>query len=88
MNKRKGRCPSFISATIGSPQIEVAKGKRTCKRTGLAILKNEGCVTVRVAGSQGRRPYSFEAMKEIILQTRKDLDKLESAIMPSGSKLL
>ena len=77
MNKKRGPCPSFISATFGSPKIETALAKRTCKRHNTEIAKGQKCVTVRIVGTQGRRVYSFAAMKEIILKTRQDLDALE-----------
>lgn len=80
MAKKRGRCPSFISATFGSPKIETALAKRTCKRHGSEIVKGERCVTVRIVGTQGRRVYSFAAMKEIIVQTRQDLDALEAEL--------
>jgi len=77
MAKKRGRCPSFISATFGSPKIETALAKRICKRHSSEIIKGEKCVTVRIVGTQGRRVYSFEAMRQIISQTRQDLDALE-----------
>lgn len=83
MTKKRGRCPSFISATFGSPRIETALARRTCKRHSSEIIKGEKCVTVRIVGTQGRRVYSFEAMKEIILQTRQDLDALEAELSQS-----
>lgn len=76
MSKKRGRCPSFVSATFGSPKIEIAKGKRTCKRNGNSIFSGERCVTVRVVGTQGRKSYSIDGIKEIIAQTRSDLDRL------------
>lgn len=80
MAKKRGRCPSFISATFGSPKIETALAKRTCKRHNSEITKGEKCVTVRIVGTQGRRVYSFVAMREIILQSRQDLDVLEAKL--------
>ena len=77
MNKKRGRCPSLISGTHAAPQIEVAAGKRTCKRCDGAIVKGAISIIVPVPGGMGRKVYCRVCILEIVAQSRKDLDVFE-----------
>ena len=77
MNKKRGRCPSLISGTHAAPQIEVAAGKRTCKRCDGAIIKGTISIIVPVPGGMGRKVYCRVCILEIMAQSRKDLDAFE-----------
>ena len=79
----RGKCPSLISGTHGTPKKIVTAAKRTCKCCKGEIIKGESCFTVRIPGKQGYRNYCFECMTEVIKQSRKDVDKLERLIEES-----
>jgi hypothetical protein len=77
---KRGKCPSLITGNHGKPVFEVAGGKRTCKRCGDAILKDAQCVSIPKPGTMGARTYCCSCLREIIDQSRKDLDKLEKEL--------
>lgn len=85
MNKKRGPCPSLIGGTHGSPQIEVAAGKRTCKRCGGEILKGSVSIVVPTPGGMGRRVYCRTCILEVIGQSRKDLDAFELELNGTAS---
>jgi len=81
----RGRRPSLISGTHGTPKKIVAAAKRTCKCCKGEITKGESCFTVRKPGTQGYRNYCFRCMVEVIQQSRTDLNNLERLIKePNG----
>lgn len=84
MTKKRGRCPSLIGGAHAAPQIEQTKGKRICKRCDGEILKDERCVVVPIPGSMGRRVYCCVCIREIVAQSRRDLDGFEKLL--DGSK--
>lgn len=85
MNKKRGRCPSLISGTHAAPQIEVAAGKRTCKRCDGAIVKGAISIIVPVPGGMGRKVYCRVCILEIMAQSRKDLDAFELDLNSRGT---
>lgn len=80
MAKKRGRCPSLIGSTHGAPRIEKAKGKRTCKRCDGNISKGDSCVITPIPGSMGRRVYCCSCIREVIAQSRKDLEVFETQL--------
>ncbi len=80
MNKKRGRCPSLIGGTHGAPQLEVAAGKRTCKRCDGAIVKGVISIIVPIPGGMSRKVYCRACILEIIGQSRKDLDAFEAEL--------
>lgn len=75
--QNRGRCPSLITGNHGRPVLEIAGGKRKCKRCGNEILKGNRCVSIPIPGSMGSRTYCCACLASIVAQSRKDLDKLE-----------
>ena len=80
----KGKCPSLISGTHSTPKKIVAAAKRTCKRCSRAIIKGEGCFTVKNPRGQDYRNYCYGCMLEVIQQSRTDLNNLERLIKESN----
>lgn len=76
----KGKCPSLVTGNHGRPVFEIAGRKRRCKRCGVEILKGERCVSIPIPGSMGKRTYCRSCLSKIIMQSRKDLDRLEKEL--------
>lgn len=80
MVKKRGRCPSLIGGTHGTPKLEIAKAKRTCKRCKSIISKGIRCISVPIPGSMGRKIYCHVCMQEIVIQTQKKLDDFKNCL--------
>jgi len=77
---KKGKCPSLVTGNHGRPVFEIAGAKRKCKRCGTEISKGTRCVSIPKPGSMGRRTYCCTCLSNIIAQSRKDLDRLETEL--------
>jgi len=80
---KRGKCPSLITGNNGMPKFEIALRKRTCKRCETDISKDTKCVSIPKPGTMGGRTYCCDCLREIIEQSRRDLDKLEEELNKS-----
>lgn len=78
MVKKKGKIPSLLTGSSGSPNKTVAKRKRGCKRCGEEIANGEVCYEVpKPGGFSSNKTFCRSCFKEILEQTQKDLDILK-----------
>jgi len=75
-----GKCPSLITGNNGKPKLKIAGRKSKCKRCGNEILKGDLCVSIPKPGTFIKRTFCLDCLSKIIMQSRRDLDKLEQKI--------
>jgi late competence protein required for DNA uptake (superfamily II DNA/RNA helicase) len=76
----RGRTPSLIGSSAGASKVATAKGKRTCRRCKAKIHSPSKCVEVGVPGTMGHRTYCGSCFKNILVQSKQDLAKLEALV--------
>ena len=59
--------------------VEIAKGRRTCKFSGTSIVKGAVCLVV-CDGPRDRSPYCRDVGREMIRLARARLDELEEEL--------
>ncbi len=64
-------------------EVEVAKGRRTCKFSRTSIGKGEVCLVI-YDGQRDRFPYCRDVGLEMIRLARARLDELEEALKMDG----
>ena len=76
---KPGPKPSLISGSTGKPMLLVTKNKHTCSRCPATIEGGCKCFKVPKLGSgfSHKKPYCKSCFKELLDQTRKDLEELE-----------
>jgi len=76
---KKGRSPSLISGSNGKPSPATAKKRRACKRCKCTISHGENLFEIpqKSGGFSGNKPFCMSCFKEILDQTKKDIDEIE-----------
>ena len=79
---KRGKIPSLISASNGKPSITEAKRKRRCKRCDSDIIMGEKLFEIpnANAGFRDKKSFCKCCFREILDQTKKDVNKLESLL--------
>ena len=79
MKKPKGKTPSLITGLSGKPIRVVAKRSRNCSRCSSIICLREKCFEIpRIGGGfSTRKTFCINCFEEILIQTKKDITKLE-----------
>ena len=79
---KPGQKPTLISGSSGKPTMIVTKNKRTCTRCSNKIKGGSKCFTIPKVGSgfSHPKPFCIACFKEVLSQTRKDLEKLEASL--------
>lgn len=78
---KRGKTPSLLTGSSGNPSIVTAKRKRICRRCNCNINKGEKLFEIPKIGSgfSEKKSMCKLCFGEILDQTRKDLDALETA---------
>ena len=78
---KRGKTPSLISGSSGKPLIVEVKRRRNCNRCECNINMGEKIFEIPkiVGGFSVKKPICKLCFREILDQTKKDLDKLESS---------
>ncbi len=76
----KGKTPSLIGSSLGRPIKKICGRKTSCSRCRADILKGVVCHDVPQLRKQhsATRRFCENCFNEVLVQSRKDLDKLES----------
>lgn len=76
--------PGKRKALLKKHEVQVAKGRRTCKNSGVSITKGEACLVVWDAQFD-KKPYSQDVALLMIADARKALDEIEALFRRSAS---
>jgi len=79
MSKKRGRTPSLITGSSGKPVKVTAKRSRPCGRCSSSISSGKICFEVPKVGGgfSSKKTFCADCFKEVLTQTKKDLDDLE-----------
>lgn len=79
MKKIRGKTPSLITGSSGKPTKTVAKRSRNCRRCSSVISLGEACFEVPKVGGgfSSKKTFCINCFKEILIQTKKDIAKIE-----------
>jgi hypothetical protein len=82
MNRKRGKTPSLITGSSGKPSKVIAKRRQKCKRCDSDIFNGDICFQVPKVGSgfSNNKRFCVNCFKEILIQTKKDIAKLEKEI--------
>lgn len=82
MTKKRGKTPSLITGSSGKPVKVTAKRSRPCGRCSSSISSGEICFEVPKVGGgfSSKNTFCVNCFKEVLTQTKKDLDELEANI--------
>ncbi len=85
--KPKGKVPSLIGSTLGTPRRTVTDGTSKCKRCGGAISKGTECYEIPQLGGSfsSYKRYCAGCFKSILERTKVDLDALLTGFPPDGA---
>jgi hypothetical protein len=77
-NKPRGKTPSLIGSTLGTPRRGLVKGRSHCKRCKVPILKGGECYEIPQLGGSfsNYRRYCDDCFRSILEKTKSDLDAL------------
>ena len=80
-NKPRGKTPSLIGSTLGTPRKCVVKGKSHCKRCKATISKGMECYEIPQLGGSFNSPrrYCDDCFCSILEKTKSDLDALNGS---------
>ena len=75
----KGKTPSLITGSSGKPKPAVCKKRSICKRCKGEISASERCFEIPIVGRgyTASKRHCEQCFKEILEQTRKDLESFE-----------
>lgn len=76
---KSGPTPSLITGSSGKPTMVVTKIQRKCSRCSNKIVGGHKCFEIPKVGSgfNTKKTFCSTCFKEVLEQTRKDLEKLE-----------
>jgi hypothetical protein len=76
--KPRGKIPSLIGSTLGTPRKTVTDGTSECKRCEERILKGTECFEIPQLGGSfsNYKRYCDPCFKSILERTKADLDAL------------
>jgi hypothetical protein len=85
--KPKGKVPSLIGSTLGTPRRTVTDGTSKCKRCGGAISKGMECYEIPQLGGSfsNYKRYCDGCFKSILEQTKVHLDALLMGFSPDDA---
>jgi hypothetical protein len=74
--KPKGKVPSLIGSTLGTPRKVLVKRERDCKRCHTPISKGTECYEIPQLGGSfsNYKPYCDDCFRSILIKTKADLD--------------
>jgi hypothetical protein len=77
-NKPRGKTPSLIGSTLGTPRKRIVKGKSHCKRCKVPISKGVECFEIPQLGGSfsNYRRYCDGCFRSILEKTKSDLEAL------------
>ena len=80
MSKPRGKIPTLICGSSGKPSKVTAQKARTCSRCSGSIVKGDECFEIpQVSGGfTNRKTFCTTCFKEVLKQTRQDLENFES----------
>lgn len=83
----KGKVPSLIGSTLGTPRKTVTDGTSKCKRCGGSVLKGTECYEIPQLGGSfsNYKRYCDGCFESILERTRADLDALSVGISPNDA---
>jgi len=76
--KPKGKEPSLIGSTLGTPRQATVERKRTCDRCKASLEKGTVCYEIPKLGGTfaNYRPYCAACFKRILAKTQDKLNEL------------
>lgn len=76
--KPRGKTPSLIGSTLGTPRKRIVQKESHCKRCNASILKGTVCFEIPQLGGAftNYRLYCDDCFRSILEQTEGDLDDL------------
>jgi hypothetical protein len=79
MTKPKGKTPSLLSISTGTPDIHTCGREAHCDRCGESVLKGQSCFQIPKMkhGFTSRPIFCIGCTKDIIEQTKVELSSLE-----------
>lgn len=81
----KGKVPSLLTGSAGTPVKVEAIRTRKCSRCHGSIAPGCACAEVRRPQiNAGRRVYCIDCFREVVDQTRSDLDQLVREFWPGA----
>lgn len=83
----KGKTPSLLTGSAGTPRVLLAGRKRKCCRCDAVIAKGEKCIEVpKPQLHGGHRTFCPVCFLEVYKQTQADLLALRTEVWPAGSE--
>lgn len=81
----RGKTPSLIGGSLGKPVATTAGRRCSCSRCDATIAMSEACFDIPQPSKkfQASRRFCRSCYREVLAQTRKDLEKLEAPPSPS-----
>lgn len=82
MTKLKGKTPSLLTKSSGTPSSHSCGRKTQCSRCKEDILKNSSCFVIPKgnSGFSNKKPYCLKCFGDILTQTNKDIAALEKEL--------
>jgi len=79
---KRGKIPSLIAGCNGKPSLVEVHRKRKCTRCSTDIVNGSKCFAIpRIGGGfSNQKPYCFSCFREVLSQTRTDLEELENLL--------
>jgi hypothetical protein len=79
----RGKTPSLLTGSAGTPCVCEARRQRTCGRCKNDISRGETCVEVPTPGIHaGKRTFCRDCFKEVYSQTKEDLEAIAGEVWP------
>lgn len=80
IGKPRGRSPSLIGSTLGTPKLVTIAKSTPCKRCGTALHKGLVCYAIPQLGGAftNLRRYCTPCFRNILQKTKEDLESLIS----------
>jgi len=77
---KRGKTPSLIGGGAGASKFVQAGRRRKCKRCDASISMGGNCIEVAIPGNLGHKTYCTTCYEDILVQSRKDLDRLKTSL--------
>lgn len=88
MMSAKGKTPSLLTGSAGTPRVLLARRKRMCSRCDAVITKGETCIEVpKPQLHGGYRTFCRACFLKVYRQTQADLLALGREVWPVGSEV-
>lgn len=85
MSEPRGKTPSLLSMSTGTPAQHVCERSTKCGRCKEAVSLNEDCFRIprQSSGFTRKVIHCVSCTRKIVRQTRKDLEKVEELLEAS-----